>query len=413
MTAILSWTFSVAGKTATIENRLDSGEGGQGEAYLARVDGEREPLVLKLFLSRAATDAARARSEALVRANLTRLCPQVLCAPRFVLPPSIGVGHLAPLAAGRALGRHLEAPTGNYVDHVVAALALAQGVAALERAGIAHGDLQSNNVFIETRPGHLRARLIDFDNFTISSEPPPPCIGQLLYLAPEIRSAADAGKLCRPDIESDRFALGVLMHELLLLRHPAERVLDNAEVFDRAMLAGRWLDDPAAPGRKPEGVLPAELLSISLMRLFRRALSLDRNARPAAAHWVEELRSALGLLHACDACGRVFMRDIDKKSCPHCRHAFPGIRLVFSTGRSFAIDQQPLVVGHAETGAEGDKSRSQARLFRHGPEILIEPVNASVARAHDGRWLQVAAPTPAVHGMRLRIAGVEAVVSAI
>ena len=413
MTAAHPLTFSVSGRTARIESRLDGGEGGQGETYLARLDGERDPLVLKLFRSRTATDAARARSEALVRADLSRLCPSVLCAPRFSLPPRVGVGHLAPLAPGRALDRHLEAPSGTYVDHLVAALALARGVAVLERAGIAHGDLQSNNVFIETRVGHLRARLIDFDNFAASDQPPPPCIGQLLYLAPEIRRAANAGETCRPDVESDRFALGVLMHELLLLRHPAEHKLDDAEVFDRTMVSGRWSDDPAAWGRKRDAGLPAELLSIPLMRLSRRAFSLDRAARPAAAHWVEALTDALGLLYRCEECRRIFMRDVDKKRCPHCRHAFPGIMLTLATGRSFAVDQQPVVLGHAETGSLRDKSRSQARLYRHGPEILIEPVGAGLARFEDGGWRPIVAPTPVMPGMRLRIADAEAKAAAL
>jgi hypothetical protein len=133
MTAIRSRTFSVAGKSVMIGQRLDNGEGGQGETYLASFNGESDPLVLKLFRSRMATDAARARSDALVRANLSRLCPQVLCAPRFSLPAELGGGHLSPRAAGRPLSRHLEAPTGTYVDHVVAALAVARGVGRLER----------------------------------------------------------------------------------------------------------------------------------------------------------------------------------------------------------------------------------------------------------------------------------------
>jgi serine/threonine protein kinase len=413
MTPKTQTTFTVAGKAARIEARLDNGEGAQGEAYLARVEGESEPLVLKLFRGRTATDAARARSEALVRANLSRLCPQVLCAPRFSLPAALGVGHLSPLAAGRPLDRHLEAPTGTYVDHVVAALALAQGVAVLERAGVAHGDLQSNNVIIETRSGHLRARLIDFDNFAANDQPPPPCIGQLLYLAPEIRRAAGFGKVCKPDVESDRFALGVLMHELLLLRHPAQRVLDDADLFDAVMMSGLWLEDPAMPGRKPDGGLPSELLSIPLMRLFRRSLSLDRTARPSAAQWVEELKAALGRLHRCGKCGRIFMRDVDKKRCPHCRHAFPGIVLNLASGRSFAVDQQPIVLGHAETRSSRDTSRSQARLYRNGPEIMIEPLGASLARHHDGRWRRISRQTPVTPGMRIRIAEVEAKVAAL
>src|SRR5579872_2265496 len=153
---------TVSGQTLILGRALESG--GQGTAYLARCATTAKALVLKTFSARYCNDATRRRIDALVRRNLSAGCP-VLFAPFDKVDAGGILGHVACFAAGGSLETYLEAPSGSYVDHLAAALALARGVAVTEGAGFGHGDLQGKNVKIEATPGLLKLRLIDFDNF--------------------------------------------------------------------------------------------------------------------------------------------------------------------------------------------------------------------------------------------------------
>jgi hypothetical protein len=369
-----------------------------------------------MFAKRYCTGDTRRRTEALIEPDFSKVCP-VLCAPVDIVKAGGAIGHLSPFANGMSFDDYMAAASGTYLDHLVAALALCRGIDVLERANFGHGDLHADNLLVEHTGGLLKVRLIDFDNFSKPALPPPPCLGQIRYLAPEIRRAVHAGRDARPDALSDRFALGVLLHELLLLRHPADHAMTDPAAFETAMIAGRWLGDPAAPERRPDdGGLPPELLSIKLRSLFRRALGCDRNARPAAVEWIDELREAVDAVYACHGCGRPFIVDFDKRRCPHCGAGFAGIRLVFACGKRFDVTDQPIVIGRQDLAAGNTVSRRHAMFYRRGPEIVIEPVGANPTyRLGEAGWEKLAngKPHALAAGMRLRLADREATVEEI
>jgi serine/threonine protein kinase len=148
-------------RTYAIERKLN--EGAQGQAFLVRRHGDGQAAVLKLFGLKFRNDATRRRIAKLVGRKLSEASPQ-LCAPVVMVDGTIGLGHVAPHAPGVSLDSYLEAPTGSFLDHLIAAAAIATEIAVLESHGISHGDLQAGNVIVEHRDGLLRARLIDFDN---------------------------------------------------------------------------------------------------------------------------------------------------------------------------------------------------------------------------------------------------------
>ena len=85
---------------------------------------------------------------------------------------------------------------------------LLEALAALHRAGFAHGDLKPTNVLVDTE-GDLR--LVDFGLARpVAGEGAGPVGGTLYYAAPELLLGEP------PDAASDLFALGVLAHELLV-----------------------------------------------------------------------------------------------------------------------------------------------------------------------------------------------------
>jgi serine/threonine protein kinase len=358
------------GRSYAIECKLS--EGAQGQTFLVRRRNDGQRAVLKLFGKAFRNDATRRRIARLVKRRLSEISP-LLCAPVAMVDGAIGLGHVAPHAAGASLDSYLEAPTGSFLDHLIAAAAIAAELAVLENFGIGHGDLQAGNVIVEHRDGLLRARLIDFDNL-IDPEFGCPCAGHPTYYAPEIRQAVAERRPARPDLASDRYAIGVLMHELLLARHPAARFVEDPATFDRAMRANRWSDDPAGSGaRADDGGFRAEALDPPLLNLLRRALAGPRVDRPAAIEWFTALRRACDNVYVCRHCRYPCVVDGGKFSCVQCHKLFPAWRLT-ANGRTVATVQRGAVtIGRDDLGGDPRVSRRHAVLRRSGPDVLLEP----------------------------------------
>jgi eukaryotic-like serine/threonine-protein kinase len=121
--------------------------------------------------------------------------------------------------AGPTLGArmsHMRAPPVPEVAAVLADAVLA-ALAAMHEAGIVHGDVKPDNVFIENRAQAGRAVLVDLGlarAVGASSPGPPSAAGTLLYMAPEQFDGACA------DRRADVYAAGVLLFELLTLQPP-------------------------------------------------------------------------------------------------------------------------------------------------------------------------------------------------
>jgi serine/threonine protein kinase len=345
------------------------GQGGTGGAWQAVRGGGGPPLVLKLFDARFCTGAMRQRVRWLVEHRLDRTCP-VLHVPFDIVDGPGYLGHVALHAAGRSLKEHLEEPRAGFLDHLVAAAAIAAGIAALERRGIAHGDLQENNLRLELRSGALRAAVIDLDNCVAAGLPTPPAIGQASYMAPEIRRDP---RPARVNQETDRFSLTVILHELLLARHPAQAVLnDDPDAFDRVMRMGGWPDDPAgSPHPRADGGLPVHCLDPRLQNLFRRGLGPIPSSRPRAEEWLSALRRAIANVYLCDACRGAFVIDGGKRRCPHCQCRFPEYRLCLPARSPVVLRDEPVRLSRGlRNGSHGP---CHAVLRRHGPDAVIEP----------------------------------------
>jgi hypothetical protein len=359
-----------SGQTYVRGAPLGEGAGATGRTWHAHRQGSREPLVLKLFNPRFCTPAMRRRVAWLVERRLDRTSP-VLHAPLDMVDGPLGFGHVAPFAAGVPFETYLGAPTAGFLDHLVCAAAIAAGVAAIERQGLAHGDLHWQNVRLDKREGALRAALIDFDNYVAPGLSPPLSIGQIRYYAPEIRRDP---RPARVGAETDRYAFAVLLHELLLARHPAAAIDEgDPDGFDRIMRVGGWPDDPAgSPHPRSDEGLPVECLDTRLQNLLRRGLGPQPEARPFGAEWFAALKSAAENVYQCDHCRRPFIVDGGKRHCPHCRRRFIDYRLCIPT-RPPIVLRDKVVPLTARQLRNGGADVCQALLRRHGPDAILEP----------------------------------------
>jgi len=180
---------------------------------------------------------------------------------------------------GRALGARLddgELPRDTALDILIE---LCDVLGAAHAAGVTHGDLKVDNVFLldEAGTGGRRVKLLDWGIARIAGEDDPlrgMIAGTLTYVAPEqIR-----GDAITP--ASDVYSLGVLGYRLLLGAPP----FTAAE--DLELLHKHLREAPPRPRTRWAGI-PAELEATLLAMLAKQP-----GARPALADVARVLRAA-------------------------------------------------------------------------------------------------------------------------
>lgn len=169
----------------------------------------------------------------------------------------------------------------NTLNAVDMAIRMADALAAIHGAGLVHGDLRPDNVFVTPR-GHVKLVDAGLAEFTAggaarasartgSAAAATPMAG---YLAPE--EALGEGT----DLRTDLFALGVILYEMLTGRPPFDR-----PSFDETLLAILGTTPPAPSAANPK--VPAALDAV-----VARALAKPVDARyQSAAELADALRA--------------------------------------------------------------------------------------------------------------------------
>ncbi|MBI4641458.1 MAG: hypothetical protein HY731_12235, partial [Candidatus Tectomicrobia bacterium] len=274
--------------------------GGQGEAYRATDLDTGQLGVLKVFYDRFDRADTLKRLHFLVDQQLDKACP-VLRGPTELINRNGTVGHYAPHAPGQSLEEFLSNPSSTFVENLLLAISVTHAVSVLHQRQIAHGDLHADNFLVNKIGAVPQLYAIDLDNFNTPGVPTPGCVGHNLYIAPELRQALAVGKPAIPDICTDRFALGVLLHEILLFKHVAAGADTDEATFQKAMCSGIWLQDPARIDHLSGivGGYPVEVLNTDLARLFRQSMSLNGRERPSADQWETALCQAIDKVYLC------------------------------------------------------------------------------------------------------------------
>jgi serine/threonine protein kinase len=282
-------------------------QGGQGTAYIAKETRSGDKGVLKIFADSFDRRDTATRVRFLVKEKLHEASPLFATPLDSLTRQSALAGHYCRLAPGLPLDQHLASIRCGFLENLVLAIALAHAVETLHGRNIVHGDLQASNLLVEQVNGKVclaSLSLIDLDNFYAPGQPQPPCVGHSLYMSPELYHAMKQKRPTIPTRQSDLFSLGVLMHEIILLKHPAAGCDHNEAQFERAMYSDAWQYDPARSERSKNdtGGYPAEIVNADLARLFRKCCSLEPTERPAATEWKTTLCKALREVFVCPVC---------------------------------------------------------------------------------------------------------------
>ncbi|MBL8680135.1 MAG: hypothetical protein JNK05_13250 [Myxococcales bacterium] len=364
------------------------GEGGQGKALLVEGSNSHRRYIAKVFRAEFATMATVARIERMIAHDLPGYS-RAFMGPVCTLHPEDGVGYLMGRAPGRPLQQVLEEDALTLGAALGLALSIVTPLALLERRGIGHGDISANNFIVETVDGGYISRPIDLDNATLPDAPPAPCMGQDLYVAPEL-----ATRRASPSLKSDRFAIAVLMSEVLLGRHPfSPYVAADAPYEDYLALVaeGRWPDDPTRGSGRETGRVLANALSQPLLSLFNRAFGRERAERPRMHEWESALRDSLGHVFACASCGNESVNRRDRVRCPWCDGSPPDRGFKLPSGKTVCLEKLVTVLGRADVGDIATVSREHVAITREGFAIVAEALstNGLMVRTDD-RWIRYA-----------------------
>lgn len=378
-----------AGTPLTVKNAI--GSGGEGITYLVQTS-KGEKGIMKLFHSQFANDVTRERIRFLVGQNLAAKC-QTLYGPAEAITSVNHVGHFASKATGRTMDEFLADPQSTFLECLTLACSVAHSIAALHADGISHGDIHSGNFMVNRNGSVLELACYDFDNYNHNAVPDPSMLGQQLYLAPELRQAAANKQPAIPTIESDLFSLACLLHEVILLKSVASGFDASKELFEEAMVKGKWLHDKAAGNSNPQedpGGFPVDILNSDLARLFRQAVSLTPTDRPSALEWKEALNEALHSIFLCPRCDHPVIIDSSKMICPFCSKKYPHLILKTSNGTEITLENGSTLLTRESLDGSQYVSAHHAIIRRRGPEFLLESKGSNgTFRFAGGNWIKL------------------------
>lgn len=316
----------------------------------------------------------------------------------FLLPWIEAAQPLTVLANARL--RQSLAPGFNWYYLHVAARRLADLVGRLHSAGIIVGDLKPENLLVDAR-AHIT--LIDADSvqFAASGVLHRCAVGAEGFVPPAL-IGQDLAVIDR-DQSHDRFALGVLIHMLLLGHHPFAGLwqgVGDPPSLDGLVRAGHYPGLAVSPQRPGPFAVTPNVLHPALRGLVRRCFvdgHRQPGVRPAPSEWAAALDTALADLVLCAEVPGHF-RAASSGPCPWCaRRVALGIDSFPATGSPGDTDAPAdLMAGRfARALAEGDLRR-QAFLWAYHPYLRGRAGFAGDAARLD----RMAAALPAVERLQ-------------
>jgi serine/threonine protein kinase len=241
---------------------------------------------------------------------------------------------------------------GDWGKFIRICLNISRAVRRMHAAGLAHSDLSYRNVLIDPVTG--RASIIDIDGLVVPGRFPPDVLGTPDFIAPEVIATMhldrkDSNRKL-PSMQTDRYALAVMIYMYLLYRHPLRggKFHDADPQKDEELTMGKnalFIEHPTDTSNRPKlshirpthlpwadiTKVPYKVCGPYLMQLFDRAFIdglHNPSARPTAQDWEDALIKTVDLMQPCQnpKCEQkwfVFDNTTTPK-CPFCGSLYKG-----------------------------------------------------------------------------------------
>ena len=328
-------TFTYEGNTVTVLDLL--GEGGQGEVYLAEMNGTR--YALKMY-----KDAVSADFHYNLKNNIRRGAPsKEFLWPKILLDFEDGdVGYMMDLRptsyvsfVSYLTGKHTFASKKVMLRWCIT---LCDSFKKLHEQGYSYQDLNDGSFFFNPKTGDLL--ICDNDNVTADKKNLG-ILGKMRYMAPEIVRGDKTrnGTPQYPDMHSDKFSLAVILFMALCLGNPFEgERLKNYDIVDEDAEFEMFGKDPVFVYHKTDrsnrpirGYHSAVLrrwayIPLYIKEAFHRTFVdglVDReNERTTPLEWIKLLTRYLDEIITCKDCGYEYIAGFGEKkrfdTCPAC-----------------------------------------------------------------------------------------------
>ncbi len=214
------------------------GSGGQGEVYEA-IKNDRK-YAIKWYFKSSATPEQKKAIEYLVKIgppNKHFLWPIELIEDRY----NMGFGYIMPIRHSEyhplvdVMKRKIEP---SFKSLIKAAIILTDSFERLHNKNLCYRDISFGNVFIEPRTGDVL--ICDNDNVTYEQDELKNVLGTPRFMAPEIVRGDGF-----PNIDSDRFSLGILLFYMFMIHHPFEGAIEaKIKCFDLPAMRKLYGENP-------------------------------------------------------------------------------------------------------------------------------------------------------------------------
>lgn len=297
------------------------GSGGQGEVWLASIDGK--DVAIKAYHRHTATSEQRAVIERLVKAGPP--------ARYFLWPIAIveeekragSFGYVMELREPRFrasedfMARRIEP---SFRALLTAAWQLADGFLQLHSRGLCYRDISFGNVFLDPRSGDIR--VCDNDNVDIIGSPTGGVLGTPRFMAPEV-----VRREASPSDQTDRYSLAVLLFYLLMGGHPLDgareakiRCLDVPALEKLYGFDPLYIFDPAdasnapVPGIHDNPLAFRDLYPSAIRDYFEKSFTDGLhypNKRVRESEWRKVFSKARDSILYCNGCQAENFYDIE------------------------------------------------------------------------------------------------------
>lgn len=267
----------------------------------------------------------------------------------------------------------------------------------LHQRGIAHGDVNANNVCLLGNGVNLQVVLIDFGNCNNGDPTLKPLMtNDVEHISPDLYQGQGVA-----DMRSDLYALGVMSYEALLVKTIDSGGIDEQEMRERRA-HGVIPGDPLCGTRAGDDLgLPFEILSPALQTKLRGLTAPDPDQRPNVQHYKQvfdyETHHNLVL---CAGCQNPYFWHTALQTCPNCKAtSIPPALHVQLPGRVLPL-RGNLQIGRADILGSPSYVSAQQLVIQPtclgGARIYVTGRNAMKLTQTNGQRLLVSSESGAV-----------------
>lgn len=308
------------------------GSGGQGEVYEAFKDGKK--YAIKWYFQNSANAEQKKAIEYLVKIgppNRSFLWPLEVIESK----DSNSFGYIMPIRREEfyplvdMMKRKIEP---SFRSLIKSAMLLTDAFERLHNKNLCYRDISFGNIFIEPHSGNIL--ICDNDNITYESDVLKNILGTPRFMAPEIVRG-----ISYPNIDSDRFSLGILLFYMFMIHHPFEgKMEDKIKCFDLPAMRRLYGERPVfiyhpsnasnrpILGRHDNAIifwkLYPDFFKQAFTRLFTEGIP-DKSKRPSEAEWKETFQTLMDHLVYCKCGCESFLSfenpySVEQKACWNC-----------------------------------------------------------------------------------------------